>query len=271
MLRWLLVLILACPLPAGAQIIRGTVTDDGTGAIIKAVDLKLITPDGRIVYRVLSDDRGKFELIIPKGKTVYLQAERIGFETVTSAALSTPTVELIEVNVRLSPQAIAMKGIEVVARKPVEWRLRPFMDRASLYKRAGIGRIWTRADLEKRHLVFVSTLLRPIPHRPALDCAGEAVFIDDLPAETDDIDLLVAPEDLEGVEVYRDPDVPADLLYRANLNSFGRFGEVLPPCRVTMLWRKPYAELYAHPVRTWRVAIGVGLIGVLYVLERAMW
>src|SRR5512135_2685020 len=141
--------LLACP--ASAQLVRGTVTDATTGAPVKAADLSLYTSEGQRILRGVSGDDGRFEMVLPKGKTVYLQAGRLGYETVKSANITASTSELLELNVRLSVAAVPLQGIEVAARRRVDMRLQPFLDRASLYKRAGIGKIWTRDELERRH------------------------------------------------------------------------------------------------------------------------
>jgi len=299
MIRRILLLLLTCPLAASAQMIRGTVTDAGTAIPIKAVNVSLLTDDGRRILATVSDKDGKFELVIPNGRTVFLQAERIGYETVKSTPITATTSEILELTVRLSPEPIALQGVDVVARRQVDPRLQEFMDRASRYKKAGIGKIWTRAELEQHHFTFISHLLRTIADRyqpGQLGCSGETLFIDDMPVPAEDMDLLVAPEDLEGLEVYRGIEIPPDLLKRATIRpsafvagseesvagalttsedtaAIERLGIVLPPCRVTLLWRKPYAELNArtHALKKWPVIVSAGVLGLLLVLEQLLW
>jgi hypothetical protein len=43
--------------------------------------------------KVVSDDDGKFELVLPKGKTVYPQAARIGYETVQSTFIDRASLQ----------------------------------------------------------------------------------------------------------------------------------------------------------------------------------
>lgn len=273
--RLVFVSLLLVPLPASAQIIKGTVIDSETGTALKAANIRMVESDHQRLTRVVSNDDGKFELVIPKGKTVYLEAEHVGYRTVRSTPITAQSAEELEIKVRMNAQAVALNGIDVVARKPVEPRLREFVDRASLYKRAGVGHIWTRSDLEKRNVVVASRLLSlMLPTRPALTCSGTSLYIDDVASDYQDIDLLVAPEELEGVEIYRDTEIPADLRFKSRGTVFGT---PYPPCTLVMLWRKPYTELNAlyaswdSRSRSWPKVATLGLLGVLVAMERAIW
>jgi len=276
MSRLILFLILACPAIVSAQMVRGTITDAATGLPIKSANVTLFTTDGRRVGNVVSDNDGKFELVLPKGKTVQVQAARIGYETAKSDAITATTSELLELNVHLSTVVVPLPGIEVVARRQVDPRLREFLDRASLYKRAGIGHIWTRKELEGRPLALVSQLPNWVIRRAPMNCEGMSVFIDDMPAAAEDMDLLVAPEELEGVELYSELDVPPDLQYKSRMSATQSAINtgILPPCQTLLLWRKPYAELNAfyaaHPVKTWRVILGAVIVGGLVVAEQVL-
>lgn len=269
MFRYILLLALACPAIVSAQMVRGTVSDANTGAPVKSANITLFTTDGRRVGKVVSDDYGKFEMVLPKGKTVYVQAERIGYTASKSDPITASTSELLELNVKLNNEPIALKGIEVVTRRQVDPRLREFMDRASLYKRSGVGHIWTRTDLQRRPLALSSQLLNWVPERHAFNCSGVAAFIDDMPVDERDIDLLVAPEELEGVELYGQNDVPLELQFKG---MSALRASTLPPCRTLLLWRKPYAELNAyyaaHPVKTWRAIVGAVVVGGLIAAEQ---
>lgn len=297
MFRWICVFLLVCPAFATAQMVRGTVSDATSGLPIKAVNLSLYTLDGRRLVAGLSNDDGRFEIVLPKGKTVYLQAERIGYGTAKSEPITARTSELLQLNVRMSEVAIPLEGIEVVSRKTVEPRLQPFLDRASLYKRAGIGRIWTRGDLERHPTALISQFVTRFPQRrdAALSranqiCEGTVLYVDDIrlgveddDATFQDLDMVVSPDQIEGIEMYRDTDVPPDLL--SNIRRFNHTplqGDLTAPtqgpeyyCMMVMIWRKPYSELQAarpgNPVPAWRrVTTWLGVAG-LFVLEQAIW
>jgi hypothetical protein len=300
MFRWIVVLLLSCPAFATAQMVRGIVSDGTSGAPIKAANLSLYTMDGKRLVAGVSNDDGGFEIVLPKGRSVYLQAERIGYGTVKSEPLTGSTSELLQLNVRMSAVAVPLKAIEVVSRKTIEPRLQPFQDRASLYQRAGIGRIWTRADLEKRRIALISQFVTRIPQRREVAlswgkqiCDGTVFYVDDVrmgveddDATAEDLDVLVSPDQVEGIEMYRDVDVPPDLL--PNIRRFNHTprdisaGKLNPPaeapeyyCMMVMIWRKPYSELHAAPplarVASWRrITTWLAVAGV-FAVEQAIW
>lgn len=265
-------ILLGFPERAHAQIIRGTVTDVTTNTRVEAVTLSVHGGSGVRFYTVVASD-GTFELVVPNGRVVYVKAERIGYEGVTSAALLARRGELLEIEVRLAPRAIELAPVEVVARHPLDPRLAGFLDRASRFKRAGVGRIWTRADLEARPIALISNLLNMMPVRPGYACSGTAYYVDNVrlatgddDASPSDMDLLVMPDDLEGIEMYRDTDVPPDLL------SYARRIDGSPFCMVVFAWRKPYAELLAGPRRPlWHGLAVFGVLVGIIAAEQTLW
>lgn len=266
MLRIVVAILLLAPLPAAAQIVRGTVTDALTQAPIAAANLSVLGTGGRTLYTVISAADGTFELLVPTARVVFVAAERIGYEGVTSTAITGRSGELLEIEVRLSPRAITLSPVEVVARKYVDVRLRGFLDRASRYKSAGVGRIWTRADLERQPPVLVSHLVRTIPERAGMTCSGTAYYVDNVRLSTGDddatpadFDMLVMPDDLEGIEMYRDTDVPPDLL------GYARRIDGSPFCMVVFAWRKPHSELYGPMRPLWRIIFSLGIVaGIIF-------
>lgn len=271
MLRIVFAILLLAPLPAAAQVIRGTVTDASTNAPIAAVTVSVLGSGGRLFYSVVSAQDGTFELIVPTSRVVFVEAERIGYEGVTSTGITGRSGELLEIEVRLSPRAITLTPVEVVARKHVDIRLQGFLDRAVKYKDAGVGRIWTRADLEHQPPALVSHLVRMIPGRAGLTCSGTAFYVDNVrlatgddDAAAGDFDMLVAPADLEGIEMYRDTDVPPDLLSYARRIDGSAF------CMVVFAWRKPHSQLYGPMRPLWRIVFSLFLIAGVIVAQRSI-
>ena len=275
MTRAALVLCLAFAVPAHAQIIHGTVSEAGTGTLLKAVDVRLFTTkDAHAIYGVTSDADGEFELIVPAGKAVYIRAEGLGYQTAISSPLTAHTGEQIEIDVHMSPEAIPVEGVDVVARKPVDWRLRPFLDRAAINKKAGFGHIWMRADIERANFPLLSQLLRTIPSRDDPMCMGTSIYIDNLPVAEDDLDMLITPEDLEGVEMYRTNEMPTDWANRTLVISNNGLleidSEARKPCMLILLWRKPY-NAGGEPMSFARVARTLAFVAGVILLNRIEW
>jgi hypothetical protein len=63
---------------------------------------------------------------------------------------------------------------------------------------------------------------------------------------------LISPEDTEGIEVYRSPEIPPE------------FDVSMSLCQVTLIWRKPYGE--GGTKMTWtRLFVGLAFIaGILF-------
>ncbi len=257
--------------PASAQIIHGTVTDAGTGTPVGGAGVSvLVGSSTQAMYTVLSDDTGGFDLVVPAGKVVRVRTERLGYDAASSMALTLKPGEVIDIAVRMGPGAIVLREVEVVARRPVDWRLQPFLERAALNRQAGVGHVWTRADLQREHAPFVSHVVRMIPARLEALCRGTALYIDNLPVSEESLDLVISPEDLEGLEVYRTGEMPADWATRTLMVSRNGVLELNPdglkPCLLMLAWRRPIQENRGR-VTLGRVAGVVGFVGAVFLLN----
>lgn len=291
MLRRLLALLLLLPAPAAAQVIRGTVADGATGALLGAVEIRVLDRVGHLLLASVSDSSGEFTLPVIPADGVRLEFARLGYASATSELLVVRPYEVLELDVHLTASAVPLKGITVVGKQPVDQKVVEFYQRAAVNRRVGQGRIWTRADLARNPRTAISRLLGTVPSRGA--CKRREVYIDGMPLSVtpvtglarayrpptnqrtlelanvsvdlepspapppgmDVVDWLVPPEDVEGIEVYRDNEIPT---------QFNPDGEL---CQVTLIWRRSAA--LAGPVdygtaRTVLVVVGGGaLIGFL--------
>jgi len=269
--RWLPAVLLTLAVPASAQIIHGTVTAASTGAPISGAAVSVFLGSSpQATYTVVSDAKGAFDLIVPAGKPVRVRVEHSGFDDASSAPLTLLAGELIDIEVRLSGPAVMLREIEVVGRRPVDWRLKPFLERAAGTGQAGAGHIWTRADLVRQNLPFVSHIVRTVPARAESLCRGTAVYVDDLPLAEEDLDLFVSPGDLEGLEVYRSGEIPADWAARTLVISRDGLLELNPdglkPCRLVLVWRRPYSENRGR-VTLGKVARVVAFAGAVFLVN----
>ena len=129
--------------------------------------------------------------------------------------------DTLQVEFRISAGAVLLDPVVVTSR-----RRRPPPDIEDFYRRAEsaiFGDFMTRAEIEEAHALRVSDLLRRIPGVQVLPvrygvtgvrirgCAP-MLIVDGVQARYEpSIDNLVAPMELEGLEVYRSPTpVPAD-------------------------------------------------------------
>lgn len=256
MLRQLVVLLLL-PTPALAQSIRGNIVDAASGEHISGVNITVYNREGRPDAASLGNEQGQFQLTLRPGTMVRLQFQRLGYRPVISSPVMLKVGEVLDLEVRLAASAVPLQAITVLAPQLEDPRVVDFYRRAGQSRMMGKGRIWTRSDLEKMGTVPISEVLRTVSSRAS--CTRSEVYIDGLPVSTrptagsaadrpsaigalmpappapdaegiDLVDWLVDPEQVEGIELYRDSEIPLE---------FNRDGQL---CQVTLIWRKPYGE-----------------------------
>lgn len=264
MKRFILSVLLLVPSAARAQILRGTITDANSGVSIGVANVQVLTLHGRLIYHVLSADDGSFQLLTPAADSFRVRIERIGYAGVTSIPIVMQRGELLDVEVRLSPEAIKLDSLQVTAQNQ-DPRLEEYYRRLAAHRASGDGKFITRKEIERIHSPRVSHLMNRVPKRdlmgPGAGCTGDDVYIDDLPVritpqeqiDPDWIDLLVAPEDVEGIEVYRYGEIP--IQYDRNL------------CSVVLIWRRPYGLKGTHV--SWKsLAAGLVLLSWIVLQQR---
>jgi hypothetical protein len=103
--------------PAGAQIVRGTVTDMETKAPLRGVFVVLLDSAGHMRGGVLTDERGLYALHGPTSGTFTLRAELIGHQSTTSAAfVLAGQARSVDMRVAVAPIALAPVGVEASSR-----------------------------------------------------------------------------------------------------------------------------------------------------------
>lgn len=260
------VLSLAClaARPATAQegtgltVIEGRVVDDASGDPVEGAEIQLLGGDDT-GFQGTTDDQGAFVFQrVPPG--VYqLVVEHPEYGT-RSSGIALAGRELVMLNVRLQVQPIELAPLVVSVRREF---LSPTMQEFYERKEKGLGRYITRADIEQRQPGRITHMIaslpgislirggssvnpklhfrrhqRYIPGRGAVPC-WPTVYVDGKriqeggpdpanwdPTETD-IDDMVLPGDIAGVEVYDGAGgVPP------------RFGGSWGGCGVIVIWTR---------------------------------
>ncbi len=112
-----LLLALAAPCPALAQIVQGRLRDAASQAPVQGALVLLLSADGRQVGGFLTDEGGAYRLRAPEPGRYTLRAERIGFETVTSDAFELSAGPALRVDLEAAGMAVALEGIRVEGQK----------------------------------------------------------------------------------------------------------------------------------------------------------
>jgi len=118
--RWrllVLALVLAFPLPALGQKVAGRVRDAASRAPVEGALVLLFDASGARVAGTLTDGRGSFGLEAPGGGRYTVQAERIGYGTVTSEAFALAAHDVHTLDLLASAMPVSLEGLEVEGSK----------------------------------------------------------------------------------------------------------------------------------------------------------
>lgn len=98
--------------PLSAQVIRGVLLDDESREPIEGARIQLLLVDHVPVRSTLTDAQGRFHLAAELG-TYLLEAQRLGYGSVTSQEFRVTTLDTLNVTFHVSAQAILLDPIVV--------------------------------------------------------------------------------------------------------------------------------------------------------------
>jgi hypothetical protein len=265
-LGWVVLLLaLLLPRPAAAQAIVGRVLDDATGVPLAAVEVRLLTPDGRLQQRTLSDSTGLFRMRAPLPGRHVLEGSLLGYQPLRSAPLEIARNREVTLELRLSVNAVALDAIRVVAERAYGGgHLADYYRRAEWAQKSGFGKVLTRADIDRLRYPSSSSYapgVRPVPgspfeyvSEPRVGCRADT-YVDNRRATLKDIDAAVTPENLEGVEIYVGMQVPFE------------FQRMPSPCAVVLYWTRPEARA-GNRLTVPRIVAGLAALTAIFLLAR---
>lgn len=151
--------------PASAQIVTGRVVDAADNEPVAGATVTLLDQLAAPQRAVVSNSAGNFIMSITSAGTYRLWAGRIGYATIESPAIEIGDGEVVEVEVRLAVEAVAMEPLTVVVRRPETQRerdLRGFYERTERYGESDIGprQIYTRDKLAGWYAFSVEEVFR---------------------------------------------------------------------------------------------------------------
>jgi hypothetical protein len=215
--------------------LAGVVTDTSRTPI-PSVEIGLLL--GREIVRTTrTDSAGRFQLTdLPRGKTSIV-ARRLGFQPRVYTVQIREGAARAFLPVVLDPMPAELDKVIVLARVAASrGRLREFYERKS--SSAGWGRFIEREEIERRHPMWMSDMLRMIPGvhvfpghgarnvvRMRGGCAP-TLWLDGTPLRDTEIDDVVFPADVAGVEVYHSVGMPVQFM------SYGGCGAIVVWTRI---------------------------------------
>lgn len=239
LLRLAAVALVAGGLPqtATGQVIHGHVLDADTREPVDAADVVMLAEDSVTADAATTDSAGYFSVSAAEAGQYRLLARRIGYPATISGRLGLNSGDTLRVEFRVSAGAVLLEPVEVMGRRrPPPPDIVDFYDRA---ERAIFGTFITREEIEGSGVLRASDLLRRVPGvqvAPArygssavtIRGCNPLLIVDGVLARYErSIDNLVAPLELEGLEIYRSPThVPV------------QYGGLRGTCGAVLIWTR---------------------------------
>ena len=228
---------MSMPLPLHSQIVRGTVVDDSTEAVLEGATVAMVGPGGAGLTAV-TDSAGRFTLLGRGAGEFSLHVTRIGYRAVTTPSLILDQSDTVDVAIRVAVEAIPLAPLTIIARgglAAVDARLKRwgYYDRRAQYSTLGTGTahfldieyIRRRAPFRVTDLFRDLHGVRPVnsgPRTAAIQTTRGcrmAVYIDGVKMRRGELDEWVLVSSLAAVEVY--PGGPYPLQYAPNPRECG--------------------------------------------------
>ncbi len=280
-------------LRAGEQLVFGRLLDDNARIPIPGGTVRLLTERRSVAATAITNEQGQFWLISPRAGTYWLQAGHVGYETAESPAVNLMLGDSIGVDFYLSTQAVLLAPITVtVSRRAWSDRasligMEGFLSRYERFARSGFGTFITRDSIawwESRVRTIGEMLLAkasqvrsvvPFGDPSARELGGAVVmrggrasggeialtcipryYLDGAPVPYEIVSGF-GPVDLEAVEVYVSPQIPAEF-------SSG----FPPPCGVVAYWSRRTLGVPKGRRSVWRVLAAAALItGSIFIMR----
>jgi hypothetical protein len=246
----LAIVLLGGSTPAVAQLVSGKVVDDGTEQPVGGATIELMDTTGYVRATGASDTAGAFRIMVPRPGAYSLRISHIAYTTTETATIDAAVGKHVELELRLSPSAVALEPLRVVGSSSFHagW-LQEYYDRAVATRRSGVGRVFFRDEVDREHVTAVSSFLFYL--QPRGGCRP-SLFVDGLQVEDErHLNSSMIPSALEGVELYNNPAfLPPRYANRGH-------------CAVALFWtRRDYEN--ARPF-TWRRLLAAGgvVVGLL--------
>jgi hypothetical protein len=247
------------------QTIRGWVLIAGDTVGVDGVTVALSTQGQEPLLQVQSDEYGFFQLPVPQPGTYTLALSRIGFRSF-EGQVSVGENEMVEVELRMSEEAIPLDPLVVTARRQIQrFTLDEFYDRMERNKRRGVGNFITREEVEASSTANTTLLLATTPVlylEPVGDHTGWSVrmrqagtyctpdyYMDGLLTSWE---RLPPMEDVEGVEIYQ-----TDRMETVE-------GDYPSECGAVYVWRR---SDWGHPFSLRKLIIAGGFVAAAWALS----
>ena len=246
-LRILLAVLLLMPWgSAAAQVVRGRVLDTQGDLPVPLAEAILVTEAGEEVAKAIGNVNGRFHLSAPSPGSYFLYAEGLAYFSSVEGPLWLSEGDTLDVEFRLQASPFAMDSIRIeVEPQTHQMKMVGFYERKAL----GLGTFIEREEIVERDPWRITDLFRTVPGIRVVPMGGAlgrnvlasgrmssfatgllclpTLFIDGVPSDPGEIDMLVDPFEVEGIEFYSGgAQVPA------------QYGGSASACGVVSIWTR---------------------------------
>lgn len=244
--------------PAVAQGVVGYLYDFDTGAIVVTAEVVLTNEAGDTVGVAISDNTGRFAILVQSPGDYTLSVTRLGYVRFVSTGIELEEDDIREVEVTVNPDAVTIDGLVVSTRKRVRaLAALGFYDRKKLNDR---GNFIMPTDADRNQVFSTTGYLRSVPGimvregevrtmRREITGVGlktEPCLLKVLVNGMDmgvELDEVVRSRDVSAIEVYNSlSQVPGPYRVQAG-RGYNRFVAFGPPkfertCGAVLVWTR---------------------------------
>lgn len=218
----ILLLLLAFPALADAQVVRGRLLDRDRDSPLAGGTVYLVGPDSQAVAQGLTNGAGIFDLIAPAEGSYFLMGMAPGYEPAyTDLFEVTGEGRLVAFKIGRAP--VRLDSVRVQATDDAYGGFY-----ARMRQRGGNGRFFSRQNIDEMKPQNVADLLRRVPNLEVLAEGGHSLavrprqalsirtscwsnfYLNGMRVEADAV-VGLNPSDIEGVEVYTHGSLPPQL------------------------------------------------------------
>ena len=235
--------------PVAAQGVLGHLYDFESGLEVASANVVMTDVAGDTVGRAVSDESGRFLVLVQDLGEYSLFISRLGYVSQVSARISLEDATLKDLEMMIKPEAVGIEGLVVSADRRVV-----SLARAGYYerKKTAIGDFIQPTDAERVEAFSPSGLLRSvsgiriskgvvISKRGGVGFNNECrlkVLVDGIDRGIN-LDEVVTRYHVSAIEVYKSlPTVPGHFLGTVSMGSVVDFDSKVETCGAVVVWTK---------------------------------
>jgi hypothetical protein len=143
--------LLTVPGVGHAQTLKGTILDSSTGEPVTLTFVALLEEGREMVVSTLGEEDGSFSVTAPESGDYFLYVARSGYSTVVDGMFELGRDGVLDVQVGLTPEPIALEPLTVEADRDMS-----VLERSGFYDRAAVG---------QGHFLLHDEIVRRAPNR----------------------------------------------------------------------------------------------------------